>query len=250
MIYLIGDYCTIHNFDGDVYEGTILPKNPAAHVNKGVNELELKIENLEVRVDLPLKDSRDSLQKHIEVGNFVSLDPKFRVVNGFVKSRHLDDKASVAILLHVAELLKKEARKLKRNIYLFFNISEETGQGIAGFPHIDDFVVVDMGVVGDGVAGDEFHVSVCAKDSSGPYNYDLTQSLIQIAKKNRIAYKSDVFPFYASDGSSTLRAGSDTRVALIGPGVSASHGYERSHVDALLNTAQLITSFIEETALS
>ena len=250
VVYLIGDYCKIHSFDGEVYEGTILPKNPAAHVNKGINELELKIENLEVRVDLPLRENRDSLQKHIEVGNFVSFDPKFHLVNGFVKSRHLDDKASVAILLHVAELLKKEACKLKRNIYLFFNTTEETGQGIAGFPHIDDFVVVDMGVVGDGVAGDEFHVSICAKDSSGPYNYELTQKLMHIAKQEHIDYKSDIFPFYASDGSGALRAGTDTRVALIGPGVSASHGYERTHVDALLHTAKLIVSFIEETALS
>ncbi len=249
VIYLIGDYCKIHNGDGKVYEGTILPKNPAAHVNKGIHELGLKIENLEVRVDLPLKDSRDSLQEHIEVGNFVSLDPKFRVVNGFVKTRHLDNKASAAILLHVAEVLKKESRALKRNIYLFFNITEETGQGISGFPQIDDFITVDMGVVGDGVTGDEFHVSICAKDSSGPYNYELTQSLVKVAKKDEIGYKSDVFPFYASDGSSALRSGADMRVALIGPGVSASHGYERTHVDALLNTAKLIVGFVEATAL-
>jgi putative aminopeptidase FrvX len=218
-------------------------------VNKGINELGLKIENLEIRVDLPLKDSRDSLQKHIEVGNLVSLDPKFHTVNGFVKSRHLDNKASAAILLHVAELLEKESRKLSRNIYLFFNTTEETGQGISGFPQMDDFIAVDMGVVGDGLQGDEFHVSICAKDSIGPYNYELTQSLIHIAKQERIAYKSGVFPFYASDGSGALRSGADMRVALIGPGVSASHGYERTHIDALLNTAKLIVSFIEETAL-
>ncbi|PID55787.1 hypothetical protein CSB45_14335 [candidate division KSB3 bacterium] len=249
VIYLIGDYCTIHAFDGKTYEGTILPKNPAAHVNNGLNSLKLTIEQLEVRVDLPLKESQDALQQRIEVGNFVSFDPKFRRVNGFVKCRHLDDKASAAILLHVATLLTQEASRLKRNIYFFFNCTEETGQGIGGFPPLDECIIVDMGVVGDAAAGDEYHVSICAKDSSGPYHYALTQRLIAIARQRGISYKSDVFPFYSSDGSSALRAGSDMRVALIGPGVSASHGYERSHTAALLNTAKLIVGFIEETAL-
>lgn len=246
VLYLIGDYCQIHGFDGKIYEGTILPDNPAAHVNNKLNEFELKIENLSVRVDLPLNNGRESLAQYIEVGNFVSLDPKYRYLNGFIKSRHLDDKASGAILLYVADILNKLKVKLHSNIYLYFNITEETGQGIAGLPTIDDLIVVDMGVVGSGTRGDEFSVSICAKDSTGPYNYDLTQALIQLSKKHRIDYKTDIFPYYGSDGSTALRAGGDMRVALIGPGVSASHGYERTHIDALINTTKLILCFLEE----
>ncbi|GAK60737.1 hypothetical protein U27_00635 [Candidatus Vecturithrix granuli] len=246
VLYLIGDYCQIHGFDGKIYEGTILPDNPAAHVNNKLNEFELKIENLSVRVDLPLNNGRESLAQYIEVGNFVSLDPKYRYLNGFIKSRHLDDKASGSILLYIADILNKLKVKLRSNIYFYFNITEETGQGIAGFPAIDDLLVVDMGVVGSGVRGDEFSVSICAKDSTGPYNYDLTQTLIQLSKKHQIDYKTDIFPYYGSDGSAALRAGGDMRVALIGPGVSASHGYERTHIDALINTTKLILHFLEE----
>jgi putative aminopeptidase FrvX len=144
----------------------------------------------------------------------VSLDPKYKYLNGFIKSRHLDDKASGAILLYVAEMLSKLKVKLRSNIYLYFNITEETGQGIAGFPTIDDLLVVDMGVVGSGTRGDEFSVSICAKDSTGPYNYDITQTLIQLSKKHRIDYKTDIFPYLAQTAATALRAGGDMRVAL------------------------------------
>lgn len=247
VIYIIGDYCQIHTFDGNVYDGTILPFNPAAHVNKKLDEFDLKMEYLNVRVDLVPKDNNDTLANYIEVGNFVSFDPKFRYVNGFVKARHLDDKASAAVLMYVADILKETAARLKSNIYVCFNITEETGQGIAGFSNIDDFIAVDMGVVGDGAAGNEFHVSICAKDSTGPYNYDLTQKLVRLSKQHHIAYKTDIFPYYGSDGSAALRAGGDMRVALIGPGVSASHGYERTHVSALEQTTRLILSVLDES---
>lgn len=245
VIYVIGDYCRIHAFDGNTYEGTILPENPAAHMNKELDKLEMKLENLLVRVDVGLKDEEETLKNFIEVGNFVSFDPKFRAVNGFIKSRHLDDKASAAVLLYVTDILKEHSADLTRNVYLFFNVTEETGQGIAGFPAIDDLIIVDMGVVGNGAAGDEFHVSICAKDSSGPYNYELTQQFISLSKEHNIGYKTDIFPYYGSDGSAALRAGGDLRVALIGPGVSASHGYERTHIDSLTNTATLLLCFLQ-----
>jgi putative aminopeptidase FrvX len=245
IMYVIGDYCRIHTFDGKVYEGTILPDNPAAHVNRVLGKMKLELKKLSIRVDLAPKKKKDTLKNYIDVGNFVSFDPKFRAVNGFVKSRHLDDKASAAVMLYVADVLKEHFADLSRNVYLFFNITEETGQGIAGFPHIDDLIIVDMGVVGDGVNGDEFHVSICAKDSSGPYNYELTQQLISLGKEHDIGYKTDIFPYYVSDGSAVLRSGGDLRVALIGPGVSASHGYERTHVDSLTNTAKLLMCFLQ-----
>ncbi len=249
-MYVIGDYCQIYTFDGNIYEGTILPDNPASHVNKNLDKMEIKLENLSVRVDIDFHDKKDLFQNYIEVGNFVSFDPKFRSVNGFIKSRHLDDKASGAILLFIADVLKEIQAPLKHNIYLYFNITEETGQGIAGFPDVDDLIIVDMGVVGNGARGDEFHVSICAKDSTGPYNYDLTQQLINISKAHKIAYTTDIFPYYGSDGSAALHAGGDIRVALIGPGISASHGYERTHIKSLISTAKLILCFLEQNAMT
>jgi putative aminopeptidase FrvX len=250
ILYIIGDYCQIHTFGGSVYEGTILPENPAHHVNANVDKTEMKAENLWVRVDIALRDNDDSLENYIEVGNFISFAPQFKYVNGFVKSRHLDDKASAGILLYLADTLNETSLNLKKNVYLFYNVTEETIQGIAGFPDIDEFIVVDMGVVGEGVAGDEFHVSICAQDTAGPYNYDLTQQLIRISKQYNLDYVVDIFPRYVSDGTAALRAGHDVAVALLGPGVSASHGYERTHVNALSNTAKLLWRFISQECLA
>ena len=244
VAYSIGDYCKVHTYDNKTYSGTILPKNPAAHVRGEIDKLDLKYDNLLVRMDIVAENSK-KLKDYIEVGNFISLDPKFEYINGFVKSRHLDDKASAAVLLYIADIIKDKTKILNENIYMYFNITEETGQGISALPEMDNMIVVDMGCVGDGVSGDEFNVSICAKDSSGPYNYDLTQQLIKISKDQKLAYKVDVFPYYASDGSGALRAGTDARVALIGPGVSASHGYERTHIDALKNTTNLILGYLE-----
>ncbi len=190
-------------------------------------------------------DFCEEIDNGIEVGNFISFDPGFNTVNGFIKSRHLDDKASCAILLYLADMIVEKKIELKKNVQFFFNISEETGQGIAGFTeNINDLIIVDMGVVGDGCNGDEYNVSICAKDSSGPYNYDLTQVLINVAKEESIGYKTDVFPFYGSDGSAILRSCRDMRIALVGPGVSASHGYERTHIDSLTQTQALIEAYI------
>jgi len=243
--YVVGNYCTVHTFDGETIPGTIMHSNPAVHVNKDLGEKKFKIDDLIVRVDIKLKDDEDSFENYIETGNFISFEPGFTVVNGFVKSRHLDDKASAAILLDLADELTESKQKLESNLYMFFNVTEETGQGIAGYPDIDDFLVVDMGAVGEGLAGDEFHVSICAKDSTGPYNYDFTQELVKLCKDKEIAYKVDIFPRYGSDGSGALSSGRDIRVALIGPGVAASHGYERTHVDSLDGVSKLLRAYLK-----
>ena len=242
-LYIIGEICTVHTRKGAEYVGTFLPENPAVHVNSKLKEMVPDFDNCSLRVDVALKNG-EKLSDLISVGDFVSLDCGFRYVDGYVNSRHLDDKASAGIFLHLSEIIKKNESKLKNRISFFFNVTEETGQGIAATPQGDDLIVVDMGVVGKGTAGSEKCVSICAKDSSGPYNYDLTTELINLAEKNGIAFKTDIFPFYGSDGSALLRSCSDTRVALIGQGVNASHGYERSHVDGLVATATLILAYI------
>lgn len=240
-MYALGNYCTIHSTGGD-FSGTILPKNPAVHVNNKLRELVLNYDNIQVRLDyLPDEDAQDA-DFPVQTGDFVSLDPGFSVAEGFVKSRHLDDKASAAVLLSLAEQLTKH--RAERDIYLYFNVTEETGQGISAIPDSADLLVVDMGVVGEDCQGKETHVSICAKDSSGPYNYDFTAELKAAAESCKADYVVDIFPFYGSDGSAALRAGKDFRVALIGPGVSASHGWERTHIRAMENTLKLLKAYI------
>ena len=242
-LYIIGEICTIHTRKGKEYVSTFLPDNPAVHVNSKLKEMVPDFDNCSLRVDLTLKKG-EKLSDFISVGDFVSLDCGFRYVDGYVNSRHLDDKASAGIFVYLADIVKENEKNLKNRISFFFNVTEETGQGIASTPQGDDLIVVDMGVVGGETAGSEKFVSICAKDSSGPYNYDLTNELIDLAEKFKIAYKIDIFPFYGSDGSALLRSCSDTRVALIGQGVNASHGYERTHVEGLKATASLILAYI------
>ena len=175
LIYIIGNYCTIHGENNQKYRGTILPDNPAAHANNKLNEIKLSFDNITVRADITPEKNK-SLEDFISVGNFVSFDPQLEMINGFIKTRHLDDKASGAVLLYLADLLVERKIESKEDLVFFFNFSEETGQGLAGFSEVDNLIIVDMGVVGLGCAGDEFSVSICSKDSSGPYNYELTQN--------------------------------------------------------------------------
>lgn len=253
LMYVIGDYCTVHCHDGREYKGTILPENPSAHANKGLSDLKPSFDNLYVRVDFVPENDDDKLTKHVENGCFVSFDPKFSVVNGFVKTRHLDDKASAGVLSWIAEkmaaMIADGSLKLSCPVHFYFNVTEETGQGLAGMPAIDRLIVVDMGTLGDSLQGDEFTVSICPKDSSGPYDYGLTRSLIELCKKENIQYKVDVYPYYGSDGSAVLSAGVDVRTALFGTGVSASHGYERTHVKGLVNTAKLVAAYINDNCV-
>lgn len=248
-IYSVGDYVTIKSSNDKEYHGTILPENPAAHVNKKIYDFVPNYDEMFLRLDYKPKED-EKISSLIQIGDFVFLDSKFQYIDGFIKTRFLDDKASCSIFLHIAQLLssfkKEENIIFSRPVYFYFNVTEETGQGIANLPDIDELYIVDMGVVGTGVNGDEFSVSICPKDSSGPYNYELTRKLEELSIKNNIQYKKDIFPYYGSDGSAALRAGKDLKVALFGVGVSASHGYERTHETGLTNTAKLMASILEE----
>ena len=166
--------------------------------------------------------------------------------SGYIKSRFLDDKLSSAILLGFAKYLKEENITPDRQIYLHFTIYEEVGHGgSAPVPEgVTEAWSVDMGCVGEGLTCTERQVSICAKDKGGPYNYDIVSKLVALAEENGIDYAVDIYPFYGSDVEATLKAGYDIRHALIGPGVFASHGYERSHKDGVLNTLRLIMAFM------
>ena len=241
-----GEYCTIITRSGKRYRGTLLLKNPSVHVNKEAGKKERKEENMYIRLDAEVEKKEDTEKLGIKPGDFIAFDPKFEYVNGFVKAHFLDDKASVAVMIDLLLDLADELEKLP--VAFFFSPYEEVGHGgSAGYPPTTkELLVVDMGVVGEGVYGKETAVSIGAKDSSGPYDYEMTSKLIELAEKKDIPHVVDVFPYYGSDGSAALRAGWDIRVALIGQGVHASHGMERTHVKGMLATKDLIRAYIED----
>ena len=229
-----------------VYEGTLQLENASSHVNKEVGAART-FDNIEVVLDEPVTDGDGVRALGISAGDFVCVEPRFTVTDkGYIKSRFLDDKASAAVLLTFAKMVRDEKIDLPRALYIGFTIQEEIGYGgAANIPaDVTEVMSVDMGCVGDGLSCTEKQVSICAKDSGGPYHYGCTTALIHTAKERKLDYAVDVYPFYGSDVEVTLRAGHDVRHCLIGPGVYASHGYERTHVDGLGNTFELLRAYI------
>lgn len=234
--------------DGKSYEGTYRLNEPAVHGSREIGTLERSDTNMELVLDEEVFTEEETAKLGIQAGDPISLDPRFkRLKSGYIKSRHLDDKASSAILLALAKAFQDKTLTSNRPVYIMFTNYEEVGHGAAAaHPEgISDMIAVDMGVVASDLKTDERKVSICAKDSSGPYNYDLTSELIQVAKDNDLDYAVDVYPFYGSDAGAALSAGYDYRHALIGPGVAASHGYERTHEKGLANTYKLLESFLK-----
>ena len=242
-----GEYVTVCTAKKKRYRGTFILKNPAAHVNREVQSTKREMSNMCVRLDAEAGSVKDLEKLGICIGDFVFFDPRFELTDtGFIKSRFLDDKACSAAMLDI--ILNHKSALKNKSIGFYFSNFEEVGHGAtSGIPKsTKELLVADMGVVGDGVAGDEYHVSICAKDSSGPYDYGVRSRLVSLARKNKIPYKVDIFPYYGSDGSAALSAGYDIRVGLIGPGVSASHGVERTHTKGLQATKNLILAYIKE----
>ncbi|MGX9133456.1 M42 family metallopeptidase [Rummeliibacillus sp. JY-2-4R] len=247
-----GEYCTINTASGKKIRGTILMHETSVHVYKGAGDLPRNDEHIEVRVDEKVLNDVDTRSKGIEVGDFVSFDPRFEVTEtGFVKSRHLDDKASTALLLQLLKRITTEKIELPYTTYFYFSNNEEIGYGgNASIPNeVVEYIAVDMGAIGDGQSTNEYTVSICAKDSSGPYHYELTHQLVALANANEIDYKLDIYPYYGSDASSAIRAGFDVRHALFGAGIESSHAYERTHVDSLRNTAALLLAYVTSSMI-
>ncbi|MFJ7825153.1 M42 family metallopeptidase [Psychrobacillus sp. NPDC096623] len=242
-----GEYCTIHTADGKKIRGTILMHQTTVHVYKNASGLPRDEKNMEVRIDEKVLTAEDTRKLGIEVGDFVSFDPRFEETeNGFIKSRHLDDKASTALLLQLIKTIQTSKVTLPHTTHFYISNNEEIGYG--GNSNVPaetvEYLAVDMGAIGDGQASDEFTVSICAKDSSGPYHYELTRQLVELAQTGNIDYKLDIYPYYGSDASAAIRAGYDVKHALLGPGIEASHAYERTHIDSLENTAKLLYSYV------
>ena len=239
-----GENCTIHTRDGKVYTGVVLNTEPSAHVaDKKVETLE---ENMEILLDEPVSTKAETLALGIQTGDIIAMDPRTVITeSGYIKSRFLDDKLSASILLGIAKIVKDESLSFHRKVSLLFTVYEEVGHGGSFVPEdTAEMISVDMGCVGADLGCTERMVSICAKDSGGPYNYDLVTELSNIAKEEQLDYAIDVYPHYGSDVEATLHAGYDIRHGLIGPGVYASHNYERSHLDGVKNTFLLLTTYI------
>ena len=230
-----------------IYEGVCQLINASVHVNGDYEKTERNWDTIEVLVDEPVNSKEDTLKLGIMPGDYVCFEPRTRVTeSGYIKSRFLDDKLSAAILLGYGKYLKEKNIQPERFVYAHFTVYEEVGHGgSASVPSgVTEAWSVDMGCVVEGLMCTEREVSICAKDSGGPYNYEIVSRLVELAKENKIGFAVDVYPHYGSDVETTLRAGNDIRHALIGPGVYASHGYERSHRDGAENTFRLIQAYI------
>lgn len=242
-----GEGCTVFTRRGESIRGSILFQKASVHVyGKPVMDTKRDDENMEIRLDIRAATPGEVRDQGIEVGDFVAFDPRVEIVNGFIRSRHLDDKACVACIVAAVNALSSQGLKPLQDTHLLITNFEEVGHGAAaGIPaDVRELVAVDMGAVGEGQNSDEFHPSICLKDSGGPYHHNLTGKLRDLADRFAIEYRPDVYPFYGSDGGSAWRAGGDLAVALIGPGVDASHSYERTHIDALKATASLILAYL------
>ena len=244
---LDGEYCRIYTRSGQVYTGTILSLSPSVHVYPDSRTRKREPEEMAVRLDMQVRKKEDVQKLGIRAGDFICIDPKTQVTeSGFLKSRFIDDKGGSACMLTLAEILSREGLRPAYNTILFFSVFEEVGHGAAWLPaEVSEVLAVDMGCIGDDLTCTEYDVSICAKDSSGPYDYEMVGRLIRLAEENHLSFAVDIYPQYGSDVSAALRGGNNIRGALIGPGVHASHGMERTHWEGLSNTLALLLAYLE-----
>ena len=238
----------VYTRDGQVLEGTLQLCNASIHVNDDYSSAKRSFDTTEVVLDADSDSAEAARKLGIEVGDIVCFDPRTRrTASGYLKSRFLDDKLSVGILLGFAKYLADNKITLKRRTWVHVTVYEEVGHGGSGSvpAGVTEAISVDMGCVGDGLQCTEKQVSICAKDSGGPYSYPVVSKLIEAAKKTGADYAVDVYPHYGSDVEATLRAGFDIRHGLIGAGVYASHGYERSHIDGVYNTLKVLCGYLD-----
>jgi putative aminopeptidase FrvX len=250
MSSIDGENCTVETLDEKTYSGAIHTIKPSVHISgQEAHDLKRSPENMEVVLDEKVFSKSDVESLGINVGDFICFDARTEITEkGFVKSRHLDDKASVAVLLYAIKYITENYIELPYTTHFFISNYEEVGHGAAASiaENTKEFISVDMGAPGLDQNSSEYAVCICAKDSSGPYDYSLRKRLIEVCKNNNINYKIDIYPFYGSDASAALRAGWDFKAALIGPGVFSSHAYERTHMDGIISTLDLVLKYCME----
>ena len=243
---LDSEYCTIRTREGKKYTGTFLSTSPAAHVFEDSSSKVREPKNMEIRIDENVKSKEDTQNLGICPGDFIFIDPKSTITeSGFIKSRFIDDKGSVSCLMGLLELFNRENIVPKFTTKILISTYEEVGHGASYIPSdITEMIAVDMGCIGDDLSCTEYDVSICAKDSGGPYDYNMVTDLINLAKTNELKYAVDIYPMYGSDVGAALKGGNNIRGALIGPGVHASHGMERTHYSAFENTIKLLYLYL------
>jgi putative aminopeptidase FrvX len=243
---LDSEYCQIRTRAGKIYSGTFLSQSPSAHVFEDSKSRKRDPENMEIRIDEKVKSKSDVTALGICPGDFIFIDPKTTITeSGFLKSRFIDDKGSVACLIGLLDLMSREKIVPSFTTKIFISTYEEVGHGSSYIPDdITEMISVDMGCIGDDLSCTEYDVSICAKDSGGPYDYNMVSKLVELAKQNSLNYVVDIYPMYGSDVDAALRGGKDIRGALIGPGVHASHGMERTHYSAMENTVKLLYLYL------
>lgn len=239
--------CTIHTRGGKTYGGTVQLINASSHVNEKYRDIQRTFDTIEAVIDEYAKNKAEVEALGIMVGDYVSFDPRTIVTeSGFIKSRFLDDKLCAAVLLAYAKYLKEEGITPARRVYIGFTSYEEVGHGgAADIPEgVTEMISVDMGCVGEGMQCDETMVSICARDAGGPYDYDVNTALVKLAQENNLRFVVDVYTNYSSDVNVSVKAGHNLRHACIGPGVYASHGYERSHKLGVEATFELLRAYL------
>jgi len=239
--------CWVFASNGERVRGSLLTNAASAHVfGSQSTEMKRDEEHMEIRLDAVTKSAAETEALGIRVGDYVAFDPRVEVTNGFIRSRHLDDKACVATLVAAIRAMKDAGQSPSRSAFFHFSNYEEVGHGAAAGipPEVHELITVDMAAAGPGQESDEFHATICLKDSGGPYHHGLSNKLRAIAEANDIPYKTDIYPYYGSDGEAFWRAGGDVAVALIGPGIDASHNYERTHIDSLVATTRWIMAYL------
>ncbi len=245
---LDGEYCTLRARNGQRFTGTFLSDFPSAHVHSEASSAQRDEKSMYVRLDEEVKNKEDVEKLGISAGDFIFIDPKTVVTpSGFLKSRFIDDKASVVCLIAMMKYWHENKMKPAYNLKLIISSFEEVGHGASYIPSdITELLALDMGCIGEDLSCTEYDVSICAKDSSGPYDYDMVTKLVELAKTNDLSFAVDIYPQYGSDVSAALRAGHDIRGALIGTGVHASHGMERTHWKGIYNTICLALHYVDK----
>lgn len=244
-----GNYVTINTSNNKNYSGTVIFEHQSVHVYDDVNTTERTLDNMEIRIDEKVFNKEDVEKLGIQVGDFIYLDPNVQILdNGYIKSRHLDDKAGVAAMIGIAEYLVENNITPEYSINFFISNYEEVGHGSsAAIPlNTEYFIAIDMAAIGYTQNSEETATTICVKDGSGPYDLSTRRILEKVAIDKNINYKIDIYINYGSDASAALRAGYDFKVGLIGPGVDASHAFERTHIDGIENTIKLGLGFIEK----
>jgi putative aminopeptidase FrvX len=240
--------CTVFTSSGKTYRGTIMPRKSSVHIHSDqVAKQDRSDDTMWVRLDAHTKSADETRALGICVGDFIAFDPRVEVSDtGFIRSRHLDDKAGVACIAGAVKALLDAGKQPTQSLTILISNYEEVGHGAStGIPDdARELLTVDMAAVGPGQNSDEFSAGICVKDAGGPYHIEMRRKLVTLAQAAEIPYRLDIYPYYGSDGEAAWRAGADLMIGLVGPGVESSHSYERTHKDSLEANARLLVEFM------